>query len=184
MIFIETERLILREWKPEDLAPFAAINQDPKVMECFPNLLTEAQTAAMVEKIKHNMKRDGFSLFACEVKKTGKFIGFVGLSIPDFEAAFTPCVEIGWRLASDAWGHGYATEAAQAVLKFGFIDKGLEEIVSFTVPDNQRSQNVMKKIGMTRDFRSDFRHPKLPQDHPLSLHVLYRLQRKDWLKFQ
>ena len=103
------------------------------------------------------------------------FIGYVGLNIPTFEAAFTPCVEIGWRLAAGHWGKGYATEAARAVLDYGFGSLGLKEIVSFTVPANVRSQAVMQRIGMTRDPAGDFNHPHIPQGHPLRRHVLYRL---------
>jgi len=172
---IETKRLILREWRPEDLAPFAEINRDPRVTECLPKPLTERETEAMVEKIGKHFKKHGFGLFACEEKESGKWIGFVGLNVPDFQAPFTPCVEIGWRLAFDAWNRGYATEAARATLRAAFGRYELKEIVAFTVPANRRSIRVMEKLGMLRDWRGDFQHPKFPQGHPLSLHVLYRI---------
>jgi RimJ/RimL family protein N-acetyltransferase len=105
------------------------------------------------------------------------FIGFVGLSVPTFEAHFTPCVEIGWRLAQEHWGQGYATEAARAAIDFGFQKFELSEIVSFTVPDNLRSRAVMERIGMTRSPADDFDHPALPENHPLRRHVLYRKSR-------
>jgi RimJ/RimL family protein N-acetyltransferase len=108
------------------------------------------------------------------------FIGFVGLSVPSFQAPFTPCVEIGWRLAHEHWGRGYATEAARAALAFGFRDLALEEIVSFTVPMNRRSRRVMERLGMTRSAADDFEHPALPEGHALRPHVLYRLRRGDW----
>ena len=177
---IETKNLILREWKPEDLPFFAAINQDPKVMEYFLKPLTEAETAAMVERIQKHFEQHGFGLFACILRSTGQCIGYVGLNVPDFSAHFTPCVEIGWRLSSDVWGKGYATEAAWAVLETGFKEHGLQEIVSFTVPANYRSIRVMEKIGMTRDADGDFYHPKVPPEHPLRLHVLYRITKEEY----
>ena len=173
---IETDRLILREWLPEDLAPFIALNKDPRVMECMPKLLTEAESTELANKIRTRFEKQGFGLFACVIKDTGEFIGYVGLNMPEFEAHFTPCVEIGWRLAYHAWGKGYASEAARAVLQVGFEKFVLDEIVAFTVPTNIRSRRVMEKIGMVHDLKGDFRHPKLPLDHPLSLHVLYRLR--------
>lgn len=178
MKIIETERLILREWQPEDLAPFSAINQDPYVMEYLLKPLTEDETAVMIEKIKTHFIQYGFGLFACILKETSELIGFVGLNVPDFQTFFTPCVEIGWRLASRFWGKGYATEAARAVLKAGFKQYDLQEIVSFTVPANHRSRRVMEKIGLTRDVKGDFYHPKVPFGHPLMLHVLYRITKE------
>ena len=175
MSSIETDRLILREWKSEDLKPFAAINRDPHVMEFFLKPLSEAEAAEMIDRFRAKLKRDGFGLLACVLKETSELIGFVGLDVPNFEASFTPCVEIGWRLAHHVWGKGYATEAACAVLKAGFEQYGLKEIVSFTVPMNCRSRRVMEKIGMLHDAREDFHHPKVPLEHPLSLHVIYRM---------
>jgi ribosomal-protein-alanine N-acetyltransferase len=119
-------------------------------------------------------------LWALERVEDGAFLGFTGLSRPSFEAHFTPAVEVGWRLARHAWGHGFATEAARAALRFGFETVGLEEIVSFTVPANVRSRAVMERIGMHHDPSDDFDHPKLPAGHPLRAHVLYRLRRADW----
>jgi len=177
---IETQRLILREWKPEDLVPFAAINQDPKVMEYFFKPLTEIETAAMIEKIKKHFTKHGFGLFACILKNTSTCIGFVGLSIPEFDAHFMPSVEIGWRLSSNVWNKGYATEAALAVLKAGFEQYGLQEIVSFTVPANHRSIRVMEKIGLKRDLEGNFNHPRVPVGNPLRNHVLYRMTKEQY----
>ena len=120
------------------------------------------------------LKKDKRCLFAATLKETNELIGVIGLSSPTFEAHFTPCVEIGWRLASTHWGRGYATEGAEAVLQYGFTKSGLNEIVSFTIPANLRSVCVMEKIGMHRDAKGDFAHPKLPADHQLSQHILYR----------
>src|SRR3954453_22258624 len=133
---LSTARLLLRPWRDEDLAPFAAMNSDPRVMEFFPKPLDRAESEAMAERIRGHFARHGFGLWAVEVPGVSAFIGFVGLSVPTFEAHFTPCVEIGWRLAAEHWGRGYATEAAGAVLEFGFRRLGLAEIVSFTVPAN------------------------------------------------
>ena len=116
-----------------------------------------------------------------ERRDDGAFLGFTGLAPPRFEAAFTPCVEVGWRLAAEAWGHGYATEAARAALAFGFEVRGLDEILSWTVPANLRSRAVMERIGMTHDPADDFDHPNIAVGSPLRRHVLYRLSRERWL---
>jgi RimJ/RimL family protein N-acetyltransferase len=178
---LETPRLRLRHWRDEDLAPFAALNADPVVMEFFPKPLDRAESDAAVARIRDHFARHDFGLWAVEVPGVAEFIGFVGLCVPRFEAHFTPCVEIGWRLARDHWGYGYASEAARAALNFGFRDRSLEEIVSFTVPANQRSRAVMERIGMTRSPDDDFDHPALPEGHPLRRHVLYRARRPEGL---
>jgi RimJ/RimL family protein N-acetyltransferase len=159
------------------VAPFAALNADPRVMEFFPAVLSRAETEARVARIRNQFERNGFGLWALEVPGTADFIGFAGLGIPQFEAPFTPCVEIGWRLAFEHWGHGYATEAARAALDFGFGKLQLEQIVSFTVPANVRSRRVMERLGMTHSPTEDFDHPLVAEGHPLRRHVLYRLIR-------
>ncbi|MBL8673403.1 MAG: GNAT family N-acetyltransferase [Rhodospirillales bacterium] len=179
---LETARLRLRPWAARDLAPFAAMNADPRVMEHFPGTLTRAESDALVARIEEHFVRHGFGLWAIEVAADGAFAGFTGLAVPRFEAPFTPCVEIGWRLAPAHWGQGYATEAAQAALAFGFKTAGLEEIVSFTVPANLPSRRVMERLGMTRRPEDDFDHPALPSGHELRRHVLYRLRRADWAR--
>jgi len=176
---LETDRLLLRRWRLADRFPFAELNADPQVMAYFPAMLSRAQSDALVEHIDAQFDRYGFGLWAVEIPDAVPFVGFVGLSIPQFTSHFTPCVEIGWRLAAHHWGHGYATEAALAVVAFGFETLRLDEIVSFTVPANCRSRRVMERIGMTHDPADDFDHPSLPPDHPLSRHVLYRLRSGD-----
>ncbi len=171
-----TERLLLRRWRAEDREPFAAMNADPRVMEFFPALLSRVESDARVEAIERHWREHGFGLWAVEVPGVAAFVGFVGLSMPRFEAAFTPCVEVAWRLAAEFWGRGYATEAARAAVEFGFGRLGLKEIVSFTVPANVRSRRVMEKLGMTHEAEEDFEHPLLVVGHPLRRHVLYRLQ--------
>jgi RimJ/RimL family protein N-acetyltransferase len=172
----QTERLRLRGWQEADLAPFAALNADPEVMEFMAGSLDREASDALVARIETGWAENEFGLWAVERRSDGRFIGFVGLSRPSFEAHFTPAVEVGWRLARDAWGHGYATEAARVALDFGFERVGLEEIVSFTVPANTRSRRVMERLGMVRDPADDFDHPRLPDGHPLRRHVLYRLR--------
>ncbi|HKR85200.1 MAG TPA: GNAT family N-acetyltransferase, partial [Terriglobales bacterium] len=173
---IETQRLVLRCWRSSDLEPFAKINADPNVMEFFPAPLTSPQSDALVAKIERHFRRHGFGLYAVDLKDPGGFVGFIGLSVPAFHAHFTPCVEIGWRLSSDTWGKGLATEGAEAVLKYSREVLRLKDVVSFTVPVNVRSRRVMEKIGMTRDPADDFDHPQLPPGHPLRRHVLYRME--------
>jgi len=177
VITLTTARLRLRPWRPEDLPHFAAMNADPRVMEHFPKLLTPEESDRQAAAISDHMQKHGFGLWVVEAAGVADFVGFVGLSIPGFQAHFTPCVEVGWRLAFEHWGHGYATEAARAAVDCGFQRFGLEEIVSFTVPGNWRSRGVMERLGMTRSAADDFDHPRLPPGHPLRPHVLYRLKR-------
>ena len=177
---LETDRLLLREWQPADREPFARINADPRVVEFLSRPLDRAGSDDMVDRIEARWRADGHGLWAVERRADGTFIGFVGLAAATFEAAFTPCVEIGWRLAHAAWGQGYATEAARAALRFGFDALGLDEIVSFTVPANVRSRAVMARLGMTRDPADDFDLPSLAAGHDLRRHVMYRLGRDRW----
>jgi RimJ/RimL family protein N-acetyltransferase len=172
---IETERLILRNWRESDREPWAAMNADPRVREFFPALLTRDQSDGWIASFMAWQARDGFTFWAVEEKASGALAGFTGLTRVDFEAAFAPAVEIGWRLAHRFWGRGYATEAARACLDYGFNALGLPEIVSFAVVANVRSRRVMERIGMIRDPAGDFDHPRLPAGHPLRRHAFYRL---------
>jgi RimJ/RimL family protein N-acetyltransferase len=176
---LRTARLRLRGWRDEDRAPFAAMNADPLVMEHFPAPLSRAESDALAERIERGFAEHGFGLWAVEIAGGADFAGFVGLSVPSFEAHFTPAVEVGWRLARDAWGRGYATEAAREALRFGFAEAGLAEIVSFTAPANARSIAVMERLGMRHDGADDFDHPRLPPGDRLRRHVLYRLRRDE-----
>ena len=175
---LQTERLILRRPRPSDREAFARLNADPRVMEFFPAPLSLEESNALMDRIEAHYQQHGFSWSAAELRDPGEFIGFIGLAIPRFEAAFTPCVEIGWRLAAEHWGRGLATEGARAVLEYGFKDLRLKEIVSFTTVGNFRSRRVMEKLGMTHDPADDFDHPGLPEGHPQRPHVLYRLRRE------
>jgi RimJ/RimL family protein N-acetyltransferase len=174
---LRTERLLLRPWRPGDLEAFAALNADPRVMEYFAETLSRAESDAAAARIQAHLAAHGFGLWAIEIPGQVPFIGAAGLARPTFQTDFTPCVEIGWRLAAAHWGRGYATEAARAALAFAFGTLGLDEVVSFTVPANLRSRRVMEKLGMRHDPDADFDHPRLPHGHPLCRHVLYRIAR-------
>lgn len=178
---LETERLILRRWRESDREPFAALNADPEVCEFFPvDAFSRDQSDALIGRLEEHFETYGYGCWAVEVKAGPPLIGFVGLLVPTFEAHFTPCVEIGWRLARSAWGQGYASEAAREVLRFSFEDAGLEALVSLTTVLNLRSQAVMERIGFHRDPAEDFDHPKVDPESPLLRHVLYRLSREEW----
>ncbi len=172
-----TDRLILRRWRESDREPFARFNADARVMEFLPGILSVQESNMLADRIEAHFQQHGFGLYAAELRSNGSFIGFVGLSVPSFQAAFTPCVEIGWRLAADYWKQGLATEGAREIARYGFEILGVPELVSFTVPANTRSIRVMKKLGMSNNPQDDFDHPRLPVGHPLRRHVLYRLCR-------
>ena len=182
MATLRTERLVLRPWRDDDRAPFAAMNADPEVMRYFQRPLDRGESDALVDRIRARFADDGYGLWAVEVPGTAPFAGFVGLSRPVFAAHFTPCTEIGWRLARPYWGRGYATEGATAALDFAFRHAGLSEVVSFATVGNARSHRVMRRLGMTRAAADDFDHPALPEGHPLRPHVLYRAKGADWLE--
>ncbi len=180
---VRTTRLILRSWEESDLEPFARLNSDPRVMEYFPSVLSHKESNDLARRIIAKLEEQGWGLWAVSVPGVADFIGLIGLAKPSFEAHFTPTVEVGWRLAFDHWGKGYATEGAKAALAYGFETINLPEIVSFTAVHNMRSRRVMEKIDMHHDPKDDFDHPKLPEGHPLRKHVLYRLNKPDWKGF-
>jgi RimJ/RimL family protein N-acetyltransferase len=171
---IQTTRLHLRQWCAADREPFARLNADARVMQHFPATLSRRESDAFADRIQFHIEEHGWGLWAVEIPGVAAFAGFIGLAEPRFEAHFTPCTEVGWRLAAEFWGYGYASEGAEAALAFGFQALALPEIVSFTVPANIRSTRVMERIGMIRNPADDFEHPGLPAGHPLRRHVLYR----------
>ncbi|MDT0497619.1 GNAT family N-acetyltransferase [Algiphilus sp. W345] len=173
LIEFETERLLLRQWLPADREPFAALNSDSKVMEYFPTLLTRAESDAMADRCQSLIEERGWGFWAAECKASQEFIGFVGLHTPSAELPFSPCVEVGWRLAFQHWGKGFATEAASEALRVGFQVLQLEEIVSFTTLGNHRSRAVMERLGMRQ--AGTFEHPHVPENTGLRQHFLYRL---------
>jgi RimJ/RimL family protein N-acetyltransferase len=177
---LTTSRLRLRLWRDEDLEPYAALNADPRVREFFPSVLTRQESADSMAFIREHWQQRGFGLWAVEVIGGSPFIGFIGLSVPSFDAPFMPCVEVGYRLAFDHWGRGYATEGSRASLTFGFETLGFAEIVAITAVRNERSRRVMERLGMRHDPADDFEHPSIDAGHPLRRHVLYRLTRDEW----
>ena len=177
---LRTSRLLLRGWEDGDLARFAELNADARVMELLLGPMSRSESDAMAHRMQARFDEQGFGWWVVEAPGRAKFAGAVGISAPRFSAPFTPCVEIGWRFAAGHWGQGYATEAARAALRFGFEDVGLEEIVAFTVPHNRRSRAVMERLGMTRREEDDFDHPLIEPGHLLARHVLYRLGREAW----
>ena len=179
LIEFETERLRLRQWIEADRELFARLNADPRVMEFYPNLLDRTASDATIDRLQALIADRGWGLWAVELKADKQFIGYVGLHVPKADLPCSPCVEIGWRLACEYWGKGYATEAARSVLKVGFDRLNLPEIVSFTTILNRRSRAVMERLGMNRESET-FEHPSLPVGHPLREHYLYRLSRERW----
>lgn len=178
---IRTDRLLLRAWRETDKVPYALINADPQVMRHFPSTLTREQSDHMVDRITELWDANSFGLWAAERMDTGVFIGFVGLAAPTWQAAFTPCVEVGWRLAAAHWGQGFAPEAALAALAFGFehVDLPNDQIVSFTTTQNLNSQRVMQKLGMQLDPAREFDHPLTP-GWVEQRHVFYCIDRTQW----
>ena len=179
IVEVDTPRLRLRQWREPDRAPFAALNADPAVMEFFLSPLSRESSDASIDAWQSQLASRGWSNWALELKASGELLGFTGLSIPRRVLPFSPCVEVGWRLARKHWGQGYATEAARAALEVGFARLDLREIVSFTTVGNLRSRAVMERIGM-RDARQDFEYPGFPEGHPLRRHCLYRIASMEW----
>lgn len=171
---LETQRLILRQWKDSDFPIFAQINTHPNVREFFYQPATIESSIGMAERLRDRIDKNGYGLWAVEIKLTGEFIGFTGLAKVFFNATPTDHTEIAWRLDPTHWGKGYATEAAHAVLEDGFVRIGLPEIIAYTVPHNDASRRIMDKIGMTHNPDDDFDHPDVPKDHRMCRMVLYR----------
>lgn len=177
MIYFETERLVFRDWTESDLLEFQKMNKDPEVMEYFPKVLSDDETGELFDRIRSEFQTSGYGLYAVETKHDGQFIGFIGFHKVTFEAHFTPCIEIGWRLKRESWGNGYATEGARACLNYGVSKLGFDRIYSFTAKVNLRSESVMRKIGMKKV--SEFKRPGLDADSPLCEHVLYLFDVRD-----
>lgn len=181
IIEVDTPRLRMRQWRDADREPFAALNADPAVMEFFAGVESRESSDASIEAWQSQLAARGWSNWALELRASGEFLGFTGLSVPRRVLPFSPSVEVGWRLARRHWGQGYATEAARAALEVGFARLALPEIVSFTAVGNRRSRAVMERIGL-RDTHRDFDYPAFPDGHPLRRHYLYRLTREEWTK--
>jgi len=181
---LRTKRLILRPWKPDDLEPFSEMNADLKVMAYYASILTREESDALASKIQQDYATRAYGFWAIEIPGIAPFIGYVGLNYWNLEMSFAPCIDIGWRLASSHWGHGYATEGAQEALRYGFEELDLSEIVAMATIGNVRSRRTMERLGMIHNPDENFHHPKLPKDHLLSMRVLYRLRRSWWISLQ
>lgn len=177
---IQSKRLILRTCRANDLAPFAAMCADPRVMEFFPGLIDRNRCNRFIDGLMSHLDEHGFTFWAMEERATGRFAGFTGLSWTDFDADFTPAVEIGWRLPFEFWGRGLASEAALASLRYGFKIAGLDEIIAITAEINRRSRVVMERIGMKRDADGDFDHPHVTEGQTIKRHVLYRIRADEY----
>ncbi|MBB4826356.1 ribosomal-protein-alanine N-acetyltransferase [Sporosarcina luteola] len=180
MIYVETPRLRLRDWEERDLPPFRRMNADEEVMRYFAKKLSPEESDDFNRAIQAEFKECGFGLYAVEEKEENEFIGFIGFHKATFEADFTPCVEIGWRLKREAWGKGFATEAAMACLHYGFTELGFQDVYSFTSDINEPSKNVMQKIGLT--FKQTFDHPRISEESSLRKHVLFHMHRDNFLE--
>lgn len=178
MTTLVTPRLSLSIPCDEDRPDFRALSADPEVMRYFPKVQSADESDALVARCRQSFAQRGFGYFTVRTRRDGAFVGFVGLGVPSFEAAFMPCVEVGWRLCVAAWGQGYATESATAALRFGFEEHGLAEIVSFTSVVNEPSRAVMRRLGMVHDEAGAFDHPRIARGDRLERHVLYRLSRE------
>lgn len=184
-MILETERLILRPWQDEDLDGFAAMSADPEVMRHFPRCFNREEARDGIQQFIARVEQNGFSIQPIIRREDQAFLGLAGLNVPRFPVPvpFTPCVEVGWRLRRDAWGQGYASEAARAWLRFGFEILDLNEIVAFTAKTNINSQRLMQRLKMTTDPADDFNHPAADPSSSIYAHVLYRLQRDDFYKY-
>jgi RimJ/RimL family protein N-acetyltransferase len=170
---LQTERLTLRAWENKDLLACIEMNLDKEVMKYFLAVLTKEQSIEFYDRVQKHFLENGFGLYVVENTSTKEFLGYTGFMIANFEASFTPCVEIGWRFKKQYWGKGYATEAAKACLQYGFDTLGFDKIYSFTAIPNIKSENVMKRIGMIKT--GTFSHPKIDKEHILNLHVIYEI---------
>ncbi len=177
---LQSERLILRAWEDRDRAPYATLATDAIAMQYLMSRTRQETPDQWINRQIVRFAEIGFAYWAVEARETGDFVGAVGLSPTNYEAHFTPAFQVGWRLLPRYWGNGYATEAAAAALRHGFADRQLEEIVAVTVPGNLRSQQVMRRLGMTHDPADDFDHPRLPEGDPLRRHILFRQSQADW----
>lgn len=179
VIQLETKRLLLRQWQADDYVSFAKISNDPHVMEYYPSILSELESNALAKRISDLISKQGWGMWAVALKQNNQFIGFVGLHKPDYDLPINPCIEIGWRLAKNYWGNGYATEAANAALKFAFEILHLSEVVSFASVNNKKSIAVMKKLNMHNTLQN-FDHPNMELFDELREHVLYKITKTQW----
>lgn len=173
-------RLGFRNWRETDLTAFAALNSDPEVMRYFPAPLDLEMSRALLEKLQAHYEVHGYTYFATELLDSRTFIGFIGLKFQDYEAPFTPAVDIGWRLRREYWGKGYATEGAGRCLEYGFETLGLTSIIATCPVGNTPSERVMQRIGMQK--QGEFEHPGLHR-HPQLNPCLWYEAKKTYLSY-
>ena len=176
---LETDRIILRQWQKSDLSVFAQINSSRLAMEHFPNPLTKSASDSLAAKLADEIASCGWGMWAAELKSTGAFIGFVGLSTPLTHFPFFPCVETGWRWHPNFWEAGYATEAGQMILESAFTSIGLNDVIAMTATANTRSETVMKRLGL-KNTNNNFFHPNVPANSKVARHLLYRITQTEW----
>ena len=174
-VYIETDRLLIRQWRDEDLDPFFYLNSNPEVMRYFPKLLSRKESDSFAHKVSAQIDKNGYSFWAIEWKGRSEFVGTMGINDVNFKAHFTPAIEIGWRLDNKFWRKGLGFEGAKAILDYAFNSLMIKEVVSFTSSINKSSIGLMEKIGMKRDTRGDFDHPNVEASNPLRSHILYRI---------
>lgn len=179
MIAVQTDRLVLRQWRAEDRPLFAAMNSDPQVMEYFPSTLSSLQSNALIDRFTTDIDESGWGFWAAERADTGEFIGFIGINYSADGLPFGPCVDIGWRLARSHWGFGFATEGAKAAMDYAFWQANLNRLISMTPINNTPSERVMKKLGMVKQ-KNNFMHPQVADGHALQEHLLYSITSKQW----
>lgn len=177
---LRTSRLLLRQWKDSDADPWAAMNADPKVRQYFPKVLAREDALGEMDRIRAGIAQRGWGMWAMEIPGVMPFAGFVGINAPGFPAPWQPAVEIGWRLPVDAWGKGYATEAAEASLYFAFEHLRLPQVIALSVVPNKPSHAVMERLGMKRWHGVEFDHPRVPADWHLKRHIVHLMTRKTW----
>jgi len=182
VVDIKTKRLLMRQWRDEDLFDFWLLNSDPEVMQYLPVIPSEEDSNVLANKIINLLEENGWGFWAVETISDNSFIGFVGLNKPKYELPVNPCIEVGWRLARNYWGKGYATEAGKASLEFAFNNLNVNEIYSFTSVANKRSEAVMGRLNMV-NTNSNFNHPTIPDNSPYKEHVLYKIDKESWLKY-
>ena len=174
---LETERLVLRDWRVQDFGALHALCTDPQVMATIGPLHDEEKTQSFLSRLMERAARDGHTFWAMERKDDGRVIGFCGVSrgpLPPIEGE----LEIGWRMAADCWGRSYAREAAQATLAWIAGNRPGEPVCAITSVGNVRSRGLMERLGMRHDESMDFDHPNVADDSPLKRHVTYWLDER------
>lgn len=172
----KSKRLGFRNWTNEDSDEFSKLNSDEEVMKHFPKTLSKNEVKEFIGRLKKHYDKNGYTYYATEIIETKEFIGMIGLAYQEYKSNFTPAIDIGWRLKRDAWGKGYATEGAKRCLEYAFNELEINKIISVCTVKNKKSENVMKKIGMTK--KGEFNHPELINHPEYKRHYCYEINKK------